>query len=173
MELEPFCRAEFPRWIEHVSSFLQARGEGAEVLFVSYESLLRETAASLGAILRWLDIGHTEANLLRAVNNMAFAKLRRLEEVRRKDAREYFFRKGREGSGPEELSAEPVRRIRDGAALVMARAEEEAARSRSQAAAPEKLNSAAAPGPGAGRCAPSPAARSAAAGFPACRGESG
>ena len=137
--LESFCRAEFPRWIEHVCSYLRACDRGVEVFFMSYESLLQDTAAALGSMLRWLEIDHTDANIRRAVSNMQFGKLRALEETRRKDAEEYFFRKGLQGSGAWELSSESVRRIRDAAAAVVARAEERAAVCRSQWPALGKL----------------------------------
>jgi hypothetical protein len=134
--LESFCRSEFPAWSRHVSSYLRAADEGAGVFFMSYERLLEEPATALRLILRWLDIAHTPAKIDRAVANMRFEKLRALEESQRKNAGEFFFRNGRAGSGVSELSVESAGWISGAGAAILARAEQHATLSQSDAAAP-------------------------------------
>ena len=123
-DLEAFCRSEFPGWVRHVSSYVRASDEGAEVFFMSYEQMMREPAPALASILHWMDVPHTPSKTERAIANMQFGKLRALEENQRAHAREYFFRKGRVGSGATELCPESVQRIRDGASVLLARVEQ-------------------------------------------------
>jgi len=121
-----FCRSELATWTTSVSSHLKGWDRGANILFISYERLLTETVTTLALMLRFLEIEHGAASVERAVSNMEFGKLRSLEEDSRKNAREYFFRQGRQGGGAKELDDDTLQFIRDSSARLMQHANERA-----------------------------------------------
>jgi hypothetical protein len=126
-DIDLFCLESVPAWIEHLTSYLDAMDEGVDIHLVSYDELLRRTTAILGGALRWLGMPQTEAAVARAASNAQFSKLKAVE-AKTLNGGIPFFRRGSDGSGAEELKPETLRKIRDAAQQLMARANESLAR---------------------------------------------
>jgi hypothetical protein len=114
--IDAYCRAEIPTWMDHMSSYFRAADRGFPVFFVSYESMLQKPDAILGEMLRWLDVPHDGEMIERAVSNMQFAKLQKMERQEQTTAdtgsgNEFFFRRGRSGAGRTELQESTLQEI--------------------------------------------------------------
>ncbi len=133
-DIDQFCLESVPGWLEHVKSYLDALDEGVDVHLVSYDQLLGRTTFVLSDALRWLGIPFTEAVVARADSNTQFSKLQAME-AKTLGGKIPFFRRGRSGSGSQELKAETLSKIRDATQHLMARGNESLARqaSRNQA----------------------------------------
>lgn len=103
---DAFCRAMLPGWCEHVRMALdELAAAPSRMLLVSYEMLLHEGVQTLGVITRFLGVRTDEALLAAAVERSKFENLRAKEEQHPQNPEEFFFRKGRAGTGREELTA--------------------------------------------------------------------
>jgi hypothetical protein len=111
LDIDTFCLDHLKGWVGHVSSYVAARREGATVFFASYDQLLQNPEAVLVEILGWLGVRHAPSAVIRAVQNMQFRNLQALE-ARNSADRPPVFRKGRNGSGSDELKAATVSEIR-------------------------------------------------------------
>jgi Sulfotransferase domain len=104
---EAFCRAFLPGWCEHLQLALDERAVApGRVLLVAYEMLLNNGAPELGRIADFYGLPSNQAGLTAAIDKARFEKLREREMQNPQHPDEYFFRKGRSGTGREELSAE-------------------------------------------------------------------
>ena len=102
-----FCRTFLPGWCEHLQLALDEHAVAPErLLLVAYEMLLRDGVRALGRIADFLGLPVDEAGLATAVEKARFEKLREREAQNPQHPDEYFFRKGRPGTGREELSEE-------------------------------------------------------------------
>jgi hypothetical protein len=83
---------------------LERRARGAaNIHFVTYGALLENAAAEFTKMLGFLGLEAHSAAVEAAVERSSFASLRAREEAHPRADRGFFFRKGREGSGAEEL----------------------------------------------------------------------
>lgn len=111
LDIDGFCLKNYTQWIAHVSSYLEARERSTAIFFASYDQLLENPDAVLIEMLSWLGVRHTQGTVARAVQNMKFGNLRALE-ARDSADKPPVFRKGRVGSGSQELKPETVAEIR-------------------------------------------------------------
>jgi hypothetical protein len=118
-------------WIAHVSSYIAAREGGATIYFTSYDQLLQNPEAVLVEMLDWLGVTHSSSVINRAVENMRFANLKALE-ARDSADRPPVFRRGRNGSGSQELKAATVSEIRRSTDNLLAKAGECVARQKAR-----------------------------------------
>ena len=109
---DAFCRAMLPGWCEHVQMALdEYAAVPSRMLLVSYEMLLRDGARALGAIAHFFGLKADEAGLAAAIERNKFENLRAKEAQNPQDSEEFFFRKGRTGTGREELTVETQQAI--------------------------------------------------------------
>lgn len=107
--LDAFCRRFAEEWFEHAMSFVWTCEESERFVAVSYESLLMNPHEMLGKVLDHFSIAWTPEQLDIAVTHHTFQKH---AEAKKEDGkREKFFRKGKIGSGAEELSAKTLKWI--------------------------------------------------------------
>jgi hypothetical protein len=106
---DAFCQAMLPRWCEHVNMALDEIAVApSRMLLVSYEMLTQDGARALGAITRFLGLKADEAVLTAAIEQSKFENLQAKEAQNPKNPKEFFFRKGRAGTGREELTAKTL-----------------------------------------------------------------
>jgi hypothetical protein len=122
--LDAFCLKVVSAWKANLGSYLRAADEGFPVFFVSYESMLQETATALGGALRWLGVPHEDQTVRRAVSNMEFSNLQASERKAKQDGdpvgdHQPFFRRGGVGAGCAELKDSTLREIRDRTAALL------------------------------------------------------
>ena len=130
--IDAFCRSAMDGWMQNVASYLRAADLGAPIYFASYETLLHEPAATLTGILAWLGIEHNAERVKRAVDHMEFSNLRKVEERRPPhQTKEFFFRRGRKGSGLMELQPQTLAEIRDHTSSLVKQADKRMARQKS------------------------------------------
>jgi hypothetical protein len=99
-----FCRTYLPGWCEHLQLALDEHALAPErVLLVAYEMLLRDGVRELGRITDFFGLPADKDALATAVEKARFEKLREREAQNPQHPDEYFFRKGRSGTGREEL----------------------------------------------------------------------
>lgn len=115
--LDDFCLVELDGWLKNITSYLRAADSGFPVFFMNYEAMLEDPAATLGEMLRWLELPDETQMAQRAVNNMQFAKLQAMEIQANKSRapgheKKLFFRRGGPGSGQAELSQSTLDEIR-------------------------------------------------------------
>jgi hypothetical protein len=110
-DIDAFCLENAKQWAAHVSSYLEAHGSGATIFFATYDQLLKDPEAVLTEMLSWLGVRHTSNAVARAVRNMQFGNLKALE-ARDSADKPPVFRRGRNGSGSQELKAATVSEIR-------------------------------------------------------------
>lgn len=110
--VDDFCRKNIDGWCGHVAMALEfQRKNPAEILFVTYERLLNRGTAELARCAAFLGLAGAEPNFAAAIERCSFERLRKKEELNPKNTKEFFYRKGREGSGREELNEATVRLI--------------------------------------------------------------
>jgi hypothetical protein len=110
--LDAFCQAMLPGWCEHVRMALDEYAAAPpRMLLVSYERLLHDGAQALGAITQFFRLTGDEAVLTAAIERNRFENLRAKEAQNPQNPEEFFFRKGRAGTGREELTIETQRAI--------------------------------------------------------------
>jgi hypothetical protein len=129
LDIDGFCLDATDEWIAHVSSYLAAWKAGATIFFTSYDQLLQDPGTVLVEMLDWLGVSHTPGAVCRAVENMRFGKLQALEARDLAD-KQPVFRRGRTGSGSQELKAATVSEIRRRTDELLAQASECLARQR-------------------------------------------
>ena len=106
---DDFCRRFLPTWDVHMRIALEMHiASPARVLFVSYERLLADGLHELRRVVDFYGLIATDETLTAATERNSFEKLRAREQQRVPDAKGFFYRKGREGSAREELSAATV-----------------------------------------------------------------
>ena len=106
---DDFCHRFLPTWDEHMSIALEMHAAApGQILFVSYESLLADGPRELRRVVDFYGLPATDETLAAATERNTFEKLRAREQQRVPDAKGFFYRKGREGSAREELSAATV-----------------------------------------------------------------
>lgn len=113
--VDEFCRNALQGWCSHVEmalSYHQAAPE--QVLLCSYERLLNDGVSELGRAAKFLGIAAESENLRAAIERCAFDRLREREEKNPPTSGEFFFRKGRQGGGREELNQATVDFIQAG-----------------------------------------------------------
>ena len=109
---DDFCRAMLPGWCEHVRmAFEEYAVTPSRVLLVSYEMLLRDGIRALGAITHFFGLMADEAVLATAVERNRFENLRAKEEQNPRHPEEFLCRKGRIGTGREELTVQTLQAI--------------------------------------------------------------
>jgi hypothetical protein len=102
-----FCQTFLPGWREHLQLALDEHAVAPErLLLVAYEMLLRDGVRELGRIAKFFGLRAEEAALASAIEQARFEKLREREAQNPQHPDEYFFRKGRSGTGREELSGD-------------------------------------------------------------------
>gem|GEM_PF-106570 len=102
-DINVFCLKRVNEWLEHIASYVQAKLSGAcDVLFVSYERLHGDTVGVLMKTAAFLGLTVSEKMCRKAVENHLFKKHRATETLG-SEYREFFFRKGKVGSGKDEL----------------------------------------------------------------------
>lgn len=107
--VDRFCRDHVEKWKAHLRSFLEARERGAEVFFVSYESIHAESARTLGNIARFIGLTAGEAACRQAVENHGFAKQQAAEKQAHGDKYAVpFFRQGQVNGAARELTPETL-----------------------------------------------------------------
>lgn len=104
-------------WGEHVRGWLAHRGE-EQVLFVRYEDLHRDSLCWFKKILEFCNLFVSEEELISAIENSRFDKMRRVEEETNMhrsyvDPNTRLMRKGKIDSWRKELNDELVRIIED------------------------------------------------------------
>ena len=109
---DAFCRTMLPGWCEHVRMALDVfEAAPSHMLFVSYEMLLRDGVRALGAITHFFGLTADDAVLATAVERNKFENLRAKEKQNPGHPEEFLCRKGRVGTGREELTVETQRAI--------------------------------------------------------------
>jgi hypothetical protein len=107
-----FCTENVGTWCANVGSYIQGKEIGeAQIQFVSYESMHQRPAEILQGVMEFLGIPVDQEICQTAVENNTFEKKRGREQLR-EEHHEYFFRKGKVGSGKEELRIETIDAIR-------------------------------------------------------------
>lgn len=102
--IDSFCLTHVFEWVAHTTTYLDARRTDPDRFHViGYESLLSEPVVILEGLIHWLDLKIDGDNIERAVRNTEFGKLQAQEATQPQNSEEFFFRKGRSGSGREEL----------------------------------------------------------------------
>lgn len=111
--LDAFCRSALDEWCEHLDLALaQHRAHPARTLFADYAALRDDTAGTLRSIAEFLGLDAGDALLSEAIERCNFEYLRAREGSSRPvDLDHPFFRKGRAGSGAEELQPATLDRI--------------------------------------------------------------
>jgi hypothetical protein len=122
-DIDLFCLEYLPVWLGNVTSYLDDLDGGVEIHLVSYGQLLEQPMAVLSDTLRWLGIAQTDAIVARAVSNMEFKNLQKME-AKTLNGRIPFFRRGGNDSGKLELKPETYAKIREATQHVMVRADE-------------------------------------------------
>jgi hypothetical protein len=103
--LESFCRSALSGWRFHLESALEYHREApSNVLLLNYGRLLENGVAELARAAEFVGLASEDANLNAAIERCSFARLRKREEQNPKHPEEYFYRKGRQGTGRDELS---------------------------------------------------------------------
>jgi hypothetical protein len=111
---DAFCRTMLPSWQEHVELALSAKQAAPEnVTLISYEMLLADGVRAVQSIARFYGLPTTPENVATAVQGNAFSRLREKEEKDPQNPDEFFFRKGRTGTGREELSPKAFAEIEE------------------------------------------------------------
>lgn len=106
------CLWLLPTWIAHVRLGLEYRAESPErTLFASYEMLFENGPDTLLRLSRFFGLDPPPAVVETALERNQFSRLRAREEQESRDGQAHLFRKGRPGSGREELKARTVRKI--------------------------------------------------------------
>lgn len=123
--IDEFCRAHLPYWIENLAGYLRASDEGAPIYFVSYEAMVRDPAANLAGILRWLEMPHDAQIVERAVAHMQFENLRAREDRSAPGNSEYSLRRGKSGAGIEELQPQTRCDIREASSVLLKQAQKQ------------------------------------------------
>jgi hypothetical protein len=126
--IDAFCRTEVSWWMENMSSYLRAAGNGVPIFFASYESLLEKPAIVLSDLLHWLGMPHDAQMVNKAVSNMQFGKLQKMEIQTNKTRdlnhqQNLFFRRGCSGSGHAELQESTLLEIRQKTASLFSQAD--------------------------------------------------
>jgi hypothetical protein len=120
---DAFCREMLPGWCEHVRMALdEFAAAPSRMLLVSYEMLTRDGVRTLGVITRFLGLRADEALFPAAIEQSKFENLRAKEAQNPQNPEEFFFRKGRAGTGREELTARTLQIIAESANPVYDRA---------------------------------------------------
>lgn len=103
--LEKYCLDAFTGWRFHLETALNYHQEDpSKVLLLNYERLLENGLAELGRAAEFVGLSSDETNLKAAIERCSFERLRKREEQNPKHPEEYFYRKGKKGSGQEELT---------------------------------------------------------------------
>jgi hypothetical protein len=139
-DIDTFCLDAVPGWVAHVSSYVAASESGAPVFFASYNQLLENPESVLVEMLDWLGVRHKSSVVLRAVENMQFGKLQALEARDLAD-KAPVFRRGRNGSGTQELKAATISEIRRRTGQVLTQAGECVVRQRAKSGQASKTMS--------------------------------
>ena len=111
---DDFCLTMLPSWKEHVEMALSAKRAAPEnVTLMSYEMLLADGVRAVQSIARFYGLPTVPEIVAAAVQGNAFSQLRKEEEKNPQNPNEFFFRKGRAGTGREELSAKAFAEIEE------------------------------------------------------------
>lgn len=127
LDIDEFCRKAVFDWTAQMESYLRAANDGFPVFFLSYEWLLEKPSEVLHNLFDWLELPHDNRIIERAVSNMNFKNLHAMERQEHEsqqpaNANEFFFRRGRPGSGRDELKEATVKEIQERTAAVLANA---------------------------------------------------
>ena len=126
------CLWLLPTWLTHLQLALENQAAFPDrTLFASYEMLLEDGLGTLCTIARFYGLNPSDEVLQTALDRNSFSKLRSQEEKAPGDVQNFFFRKGRRGSGQEELKPRTVRKIEQAALPLYSKAAEVAATPRS------------------------------------------
>lgn len=111
MELgvDKFCIENLPSLKNHLSYALDDRRVGRS-MFLSYESLLQDPAASLTAALNFLGLTVSPESVIDAIDVNRFDRLQQ-RELASLDRPFPFFREGKAGGGKRRLDSDTLERI--------------------------------------------------------------
>lgn len=106
---------DFGSWWEHVGAWWRRRND-ADVLFLFYEDMIRDTRASVARIAQFVGIQLDDARLDEIVFETSFAEMKKrpifYDFIRAPDAQP-FLRNGVAGEGSTALTADQIRRFED------------------------------------------------------------
>jgi hypothetical protein len=107
--LDAFCSNMAKSWVEHMELGLAHAKEFPELTRLqSYEALHRDTQGEFRAIAEFLGFDFTEEQLALALERAQFDNMK----LARPDASKFLNRKGRVGTGEEELQPSTVAEVR-------------------------------------------------------------
>lgn len=105
--VDSFCLNQLSRWKSHLNSYINQMNfvydREQNIFFVAYESLSQQPLLTLKNLMNWLEIEVTDEILHQAISNMDFKKLQTRESQNPINSKEFFFRKGKIGSGKQEV----------------------------------------------------------------------
>lgn len=101
-------------WTEHVTSWLNSK---TDLLVIKYEDMQLEPLETFSSLVKFLELDYSEKAIKRAIAFSDFNILREQEikegfSEKNLNSNNKFFRKGKMGSGREELSLDQIERIR-------------------------------------------------------------
>lgn len=109
---DEICLWLLPTWIAHVRLALEHEAAFPErTFFASYEMLFESAPNTLLRLSKYFGLNPSPAIVDLAVERNQFSRLRAREEQEATDGQAHLCRKGRPGSGREELRARTVRKI--------------------------------------------------------------
>jgi hypothetical protein len=109
---DAFCLRKLPDWVHHVESFMQAHDTGHQIHLISYEEMLADAFSVVRSVCQWFAIEAKDDMVQAAVDHMAFKNLHAKEAENPVNKDEFFFRKGVQGSGQNELKPSTLQAIR-------------------------------------------------------------
>ncbi|WP_243544259.1 sulfotransferase domain-containing protein [Pseudodesulfovibrio tunisiensis] len=111
VSIDDFCLVAVQDWIRNACLGLNASGNRKDMFLITYETLSRKTFFSFFCILKFLGVQVDESNLEQALANNDFQTLQAREKrmLSPQHQGELFFRKGRIGSGKQELQQETLK----------------------------------------------------------------
>lgn len=113
VSIDSFVIQEADGWIKHTNSFLQAY-QSTDSIIMTYESLHKNPVQTLYKILEFLKYKAETHVIQKAIENHSFSKHKGKWKLKQAgDKGGAFFRKGKVGSGIDELDAKTVAYIQN------------------------------------------------------------
>ena len=105
-DINKFCVENIEFWNKFYESYLNQNKHK----FISYENLVKKPIKTIASIAGYMNINHSPEIIEKALNNMSFNKLRKLEFKKTNDNK--FFRKGQINSATIDLKDETLSNIK-------------------------------------------------------------
>lgn len=101
-------------WSEHIQSWLSSK---TDLLILKYEDMQEDSLKTFNTLVQFLELDYSEEAIIKAITFSDFSILKEQESragfsSKNLNSNASFFRKGKVGSGKEELTADQVERIR-------------------------------------------------------------